>query len=229
MSDKRRNRRWLRLSLRSTLIIATVICIWIGWYSIRSKNQREAVVWGRNAGGGIRYDFEFDYDKNLPSNGTTAVPSWLHEFLGIDYFSTVVSFDLSDDELADLTPVGKFTGLVRLQLWVAGIDDFSALAGLTNLKSLEVTAPRVDDLKPISSMAKLEYLFLNGLKTNDLTPLSGLTKLKELKLLNVPVSDLSPLAKLKELESLKLSGVSINDDEVARLQLALPNCKIVSK
>lgn len=229
MSDNKQNRRWLRFSLRSTLGVATALCIWIGWYSGRSENQREAVAWGRNAGGGIRYSFEYDFDRNLPRNGTPAVPDWLHEFLGIDYFSTVVSFDLSDSELEDLTPVAKFTSLQRLQLWVAEIDDLAALSSLTDLKSLELTAPQVDNFRPLSALTNLEYLFICDSKADDLTPLTGLANLRVLQLINMPVSDLSPLAGLKGLELLKLKNVSVTGDKVAQLQLALPNCVIATK
>ena len=229
MSGSKRNRRWLRFSLRSTLIVATAFCIWIGWYSVRAKHQREAVLWARSAGGGVRYDFEYDYAKNLPRNGTPAVPAWLHEFLGIDYFSTVVSFDLSDSQIDDLSPVVKFTRLERLQLWVAEVDNFAPLASLTNLKSLEVTAPKVDNLQPLSGLTKLEYLYLCDSRADDLTPLAGLTNLRVVKLVDMPVSDLSPLAKLGGLERLELRNAQATENEVARLQLALPDCKIVDK
>ena len=40
-------------------------------------------------------------------------------------------------------------------------------------------------------------------------------------------SDLSPLAKLTKLNKLDLRDTPVNDEEVAKLQKALPNCEII--
>ena len=47
-----------------------------------------------------------------------------------------------------------------------------------------------------------------------------------LSLARTKVVDLWPLAEIKTLDSLDLTGVAVTDDQVAELQLHLPNCKI---
>ena len=60
----------------------------------------------------------------------------------------------------------------------------------------------------------------------DLYPLVSLTHLRVLALTNSQVSNLSSLESLTNLERLYLSSTLVTKEEVQKLQLALPNCKI---
>jgi hypothetical protein len=60
----------------------------------------------------------------------------------------------------------------------------------------------------------------------DLTSLVALENLKELYICSPKVKDLSPLAELKNLERLYLDYTQVTDEQVQRLQEALPNCVI---
>ena len=48
----------------------------------------------------------------------------------------------------------------------------------------------------------------------------------ELNLNGTEVSDLTPLAGMKRLERLFLEGTKVTEEQIDKLKLALPNCKI---
>lgn len=77
-------------------------------------------------------------------------------------------------------------------------------------------------------LADLENLPLTGTAARDLTLLSNLANLTYVELDPHQISDVSALANLKNLETLWIRGKPVGDEELARLNLALPNCKIVN-
>ncbi len=89
-------RRWLRFSLRTFLIVLTILCVWLGWYLHRVEQQRAAVRWVRENGGAVRYDYEFDSDDKFIDASQPPVPKWLVDMLGVDYFVSVVSVHTFD-------------------------------------------------------------------------------------------------------------------------------------
>ena len=79
---------------------------------------------------------------------------------------------------------------------------------------------------PSASLKNLEVLRLDETKVHDLSPLAGLENLQRLNLSETEVSDLSPLAQLKNLWLLNLIGTKVTEEQIDKLKLALPNCKI---
>ena len=51
-------RRWLRFSLRTFLIVVTILCVWFG-FAYRVERQREAVRWVKENGGTAYYAHEY--------------------------------------------------------------------------------------------------------------------------------------------------------------------------
>ncbi|MCE9553909.1 MAG: leucine-rich repeat domain-containing protein [Planctomycetes bacterium] len=94
------------------------------------------------------------------------------------------------------------------------------------IKYLYFDNTKVSDLSPLAGMTNLQELGLDQTQVSDLTPLAELKTLKVLVLRNTPVSDVSPLSNLTNLELLDLQNTQVTDAGVARLQKALPNCKI---
>ena len=64
---------------------------------------------------------------------------------------------------------------------------------------------------------------------SDLSPLAGMKNLERLFLIQTEVSDLSPLAGMENLEELFLEGTNVSEEQIDKLKLALPNCKIRHK
>tara|TARA_B100000959_G_C14556650_1_gene449932 strand:+ start:32 stop:484 length:453 start_codon:yes stop_codon:yes gene_type:complete len=79
-----------------------------------------------------------------------------------------------------------------------------------------------------AAMEKVTRLGLGGAGITDLSPLVGLINLTALGLHGNQITDLSPLKGLVELRVLDLNyNPNLSKREVAKLQEALPNCKIL--
>ena len=205
-------RRWLRFNLRTFLIVLTILCVWLSWYSIRAKQQREAVIWVLKNGGTVEYDYEYEGQKFIHDSQPSA-PKLLLDLLGVDYFSAVtrVEFNNSQKQVSDVTPLASLTKLEDLELSDTQVSDLAPLADLTNLKKLRLSITQVSDVRPLAGLANLETLMLLQTQVSDLTPLAGLTSLETLVLTDTQVSDVRPLAGLANLETLMLSDTQVID------------------
>lgn len=157
-------------------------------------------------------------------------------------------FGSSYNNISDISPLGELKRLENLSLSDNSISDLSPISGLTNLTYLYINSDNISDISPISRLTNLTELDLNGDNISDLSPISGLTNLTHLEILSDNVSDISPIANLKKLEYLTMWSDSINDysplygltdlqvidlemiedDELSKLQQALPEASITS-
>jgi Leucine-rich repeat (LRR) protein len=110
--------------------------------------------------------------------------------------------------------------------------DLRRLAPLTDLSRLYLHETQVTDtgLKELAPLKNLTTLVLIATPVTDagLKHLAPLTKLMELDLAVTKVTNagLEHLAPLKNLTTLDLSGTKVTDVGVAKLQRALPKCKV---
>ncbi len=153
MTAPKPRRRYLQFSLRTFLVLLTLVCVWFGWQVNRVNRQRKAVAWVLQMGGSVLYDYQ--YDGNLISYAKPTGPEWL-----LDFNHQVVLVELAYAPVSDLAP-------------------------LTKLKILQA-------------------LDISNTQANDLTPLANLKSLKWLFLANTPVGE----------------------EQITKLQHALPNCII---
>lgn len=196
-------RRWLRISLRGTFVLLTLLCIWLGTYVQRVYHQRNAVEWIDQQHGRIWYDYQLDgHIRNLdaPPPG----PEWIRERLGIDFVAT--------------------PRIVSVRALEGGIEP---LAGLPKLQELVLERTGVRDLRPLSRLRYLKKLYLGYTPVEDITPLLSLTQLTHLSLNNTRVSDAATLAKLASLESLSLHNARVSSEDFTMLRARLPKCKII--
>jgi len=248
---KKPKRRWLRFSLRTFLIVLTIFCVWLGWYLYRVEQQRNAVKWVEENGGEVRYDYQFDSKGVRLGNSQPSVPKWLLNILDVNYFSSIVSVEISDaSQITNLTPIACLTNLERLYLDDAQVTDLQPLAGLTSLEILFLETTPVNDLTPFAGLTNLKWLGFGNSQVSDLTPLASLKNLSNLWLLETKAGDWSPFPnRLTQFEMLfhlapiigvdnKLSASpknrevvlnensQIGEQEISILQQALPNCNI---
>ena len=102
----------------------------------------------------------------------------------IETFERIETFDLSETQVADVTP----------------------LQGLTNLQQLDLSETQVADVTPLQGLTNLQWLYLLSTQVADVTPLQGLTNLEELFLDGTQVSE-EDLARLRQiLRETKISG-----------------------
>ncbi|MDP1591177.1 MAG: hypothetical protein Q8M07_25710, partial [Prosthecobacter sp.] len=110
-----------------------------------------------------------------------------------------------------------------------------ALLALKSLKSLHLSGKNIDD-SVLETLAKLRTLEILGLEGSQVigSGFKALTKsvlLWQLHLAKTPITDaaLEDLAKLKPLTILTLTETAVSEAAVAKLQAALPDCKITTK
>ena len=150
-------RRWFQYSLRTLLILTTIIAVWLAWWSHKTRQQREVVEALKDIGGDVIYDFQ------LP-NGPAYWPKWLVNAMGVDYFA----------------------GVIALGLWSPIITD--------------------NHMEQVKNLTELQFLDLEHTHVSD----TGLEHLRG----------------LTDLQHLDLRYTKVTEAGVARLQQALPNCKI---
>ena len=105
MSDPKRPRRYWQFSLRTFLIMLTVVCVWLGWQVLRVKQQRRAVGWVLEMGGSVSYEEGFNIADATPTS-----PEWLR-----DFYDQVVSVSLYNTPVSDLTPLANLNNLNSLR------------------------------------------------------------------------------------------------------------------
>ena len=202
--------RWLRISLRTTLVAFTVLCVSLGWYVYRVGKQQTAARWILENRGQVVYAFENETQLS-DSRSPSFVPKWLFDVLGADYFSSVTEVNGLQTDLSDIAPLAALTKLEILNLDDTQVTDLTPLANLTELVSLSLSNTPVQNVKPLAGLTKLEGLYLDGTHVSDLSPLEELTNLEELFLFSTQVSDAKPLAGMTELLSLSLANTKVSD------------------
>ena len=81
----KRKRRWFRFSLKTFVVVLTVFCVWLGLLVYRVNKQREVIQWVKDHRGTVRYDFEWDEEKQSSIlDPEPPGPDWLRELIGID-------------------------------------------------------------------------------------------------------------------------------------------------
>ncbi len=112
MSDpKTRRRRYRQFSLRTFLVVLTLVCVWFGWQVNRANQQRQAAAWVLEMGGSVTYDYEFDDKGNRIADAKPTSPEWLR-----DFYDQVVVVELSGTQVHDLTPLANLKSLQWLYI-----------------------------------------------------------------------------------------------------------------
>lgn len=139
---------------------------------------------------------------------------------GIENCINLISLDLANNEIADLSPLAVMKLLQSLDLSRNKVTNIKPVSELVSLQYLKLSKNQVTDLVPLSGLQKLSALYLSDNKLSNITPLAKLTGLASLYMARNQLTDIAPLAKLKRLTSLDLSGNKIAD--VTPLSQSLP-------
>jgi hypothetical protein len=130
---------------------------------------------------------------------------------GLEYAVNLNILNLSNNPLADLSPLSGLTHLTRLYLNESGIADVRSLRELKKLQFLSLSYNEITDVSALSGLSELTELDLASNKIRNLAPLAGLVKLMILDLSDNEITDLSALAGLTKLTNLSLSYNQIID------------------
>ena len=127
-------------------------------------------------------------------------------------------------KLSDLSPIEGMPLTLSFGCSLTQVSNLSPLRGM-KLKYLAFGNSPVSDLSPLQGMP-LTHLECYGTKVSDLSPLQGMP-LTNLNCARMQAADLSPLEDCKGLTTVNLVSAKVTPAQVAALQKALPNCKIV--
>jgi Leucine-rich repeat (LRR) protein len=229
-STIRPRRRWLRFSLRSLLILVTILSIWLGVKVNQARRQKEAVAALVELGAIVRYEHQkhdtqpYAYDTEKSVNA----PGWLRELAGDDFFQTVVHVlfmrPVTDEDLVHLAALPRIERLVLNDNQRAVSD-----AGMAHLprpdRLVAFVAHRTalgdDFLRGLGGSDRLEMLGLFGARITDegFRSLGALPQLTALAIENTHVGDagLDALDGMPALSAVRLGGKQFTDAGIARL------------
>ncbi|HVX14314.1 MAG TPA: hypothetical protein VHC22_24220 [Pirellulales bacterium] len=224
------------------LLAVTVLCLWLALHMRATDRQRTAVAWLRGAAAQCYYDYQLRKDgmtyATLPPPG----PAWLRDWLGIDHFATVDCVVLWDQNCVGeaLPHIQQLKGCRQLFLQFQRptdmtSEDLARLATLKQLRLLLVQLPADADrlLAGLVPLKNLESLSIAGKTKITDAGLISLAELKSLRHLDALIgfaiteTNLTHLRKLIKLRELDLCDSDVSESDVAQIQNALPNCKIV--
>ena len=204
-------RRWYQFSLRTALVLVTILCIGPGGYVAfeqeKARENQRAVAAIEKLGGYVFYD-----EKAPARSGLTRL------ILGDDSFGNVngVDFNPLKTENRQITDAD-----------LRHLQSFPRLNHLVLKNCRQITDAGLGEL---SGLANLQYLYLNDTPITDagLVHLAGLASLERLSLAHTQVTGpgLLQLSGLTKLDYLYLYSTRIPPDGVEEIQKALPKCRI---
>jgi hypothetical protein len=142
----------------------------------------------------------------------------------LESLTKLQQLDLSDTQVANLTP---FESLAKLQQ-LDRLRDLAALEGLAQLQQLDLSHTQIGDIASFEGLTGLQQLYFWNAPVANLASLQDLAGLQRLDLSGTQVTDLSPLQGLTELEFVALANTPVSDAAIASLrqQLAPPRGKL---
>ncbi|MEX2121211.1 MAG: hypothetical protein WD847_16580 [Pirellulales bacterium] len=193
------NSRILQYSMRSMLLLITIVGVVLGDYVNDVRRQRAAVAELDELGGWCFYEYEWDDQRDLPKQAVSGPPgpNWLIKVLGVDMFHPVVAVTFVDAEVddEDLVLLRSLPRVRNLNLRFANVTDvgLSKIALLKRLEVLNVSQTHISDagLLHIQALKELRSVDLCGTKVTDagLQNLEALSKLEKVYLENSGVTD----------------------------------------
>ena len=252
MSATTKSRRF-QFTLRTAMILVTLLAAWLGYVTYGVHEQRMAVARIHELGGSIQYDYEIGmYARSSPAGW-----EWLRRLAGDEYFQDVVFVKLDQTQVSDddLRIIGKLRRIKTLSLNGTSVSD----EGLASIRGLEldylgligtkVTSAGIRRLRPprkgsivmladssagdeaLPNLAGCVHLALDGtpITSQGLQHLSGFKILRRLSLQRTAVDDEAVpfLSQLTSLVWLNLTDTKMSGEGLFALRNALPKCQII--
>ena len=151
-----------RYSLRTLLILTTIVAVISALPIRQAYEQRKAREWIAGQGGHINFGhitFAHKYNATTQTYDHQAelkVPEFLVSLFGIDVFDSVIGVILDREIVHDLQPLANLSDLRSLAIMIEIDDalDFSPLAKLNSLESLtlgytNITPKRLEKVRKL--------------------------------------------------------------------------------
>ena len=219
-------------SIRSLLLLMTVVGIGLAWKMNRVRKLRVAVAEVEQLGGDISYVHELSSTTSEPPG-----PKWFRSVLGEDFFAEVNQINLrserTDDETcAMIAQLPRIDSLIIKSDRVTdrGLADIAAANSLVALeiRSANVTASGLASLQRLQNLGSLVLSRNNSDTDAWLSALRSLNQVRNLYLDDTDTTD-AGLLKLEScvwLEFVDLTGAEVTKQGVQRLRKSLPDCKV---
>ena len=147
-------------------------------------------------------------------------------------FSTLHGFNPEWHGCQSMSIVKYCKNLYALDLGHNEFDDLSFLYDMPQLRVLIIAAGNAKDITPIGSLKHLEYLEIFNNAIEDVSCLKDMPYLMDLNIVENLIDDIEPLKGLTSLKRLWIYNHSrrspgpVDEETMAELQAALPNCYI---
>jgi hypothetical protein len=83
-------RRWFRYSLRTMLVLVTLVAIVLGRWTFQARHQQRVVDQILALNGEVYYDYQYPNGRFVP-DAPPPVPRWLYDAVGAHYFVRVTN------------------------------------------------------------------------------------------------------------------------------------------
>jgi hypothetical protein len=235
------SRRWLKITLRGTLILLAVIACGFGWLAshVHRARQEGRIIAELKAAHGLSMNVTLanPFDSDQPEEFARfdeGGPKWLTNLLGADIFRATVGitcYGRGNSFASAVDATGKF---YWKRNYVAGIttDELELVSKLPYVNRLYLEANPVDDdgVAEIVRLRRLDTLNLSHTAITDaaVATLANAGSLKHLDLSYTDITNraLESLATFRHLESLNLKATRLSADRINILQQQLPDCEI---
>jgi hypothetical protein len=168
-----KSRRWFRFSLRTLLVMVTVMSVvlgWAAWELEQRRREKVAIAWVVEMGGDADFFFNDGDQRN-----------WWEKTKDRWFGDRIRDVSIYHRQRIDLSPLAEMEKLECLYLTLGQMSDLSPLAELKNLEVLWLFGNRflddtaqVYDVSPLAELKNLEVLWLTDTPVNDLSPLAEL-------------------------------------------------------
>lgn len=216
MPRQRWNLRWLRFSLRSLLLVVTIVAIFLSMRVNQAEKQRKAIVAVKQLGGWVHYGFEFrDGDGMYQAGSRSWVPQWILDRTGVDLFHNVVEVNM----------VYNNEGPKRLNNYETSDQVSHHLTSFHRLKRLLLNDTQASDslLRVVGRLKYLEEIYMwNAATVTDRGAafLRYPPKLRSIHLSHSQITDesLRVFGQMPKLEELSLQGNQFTDEGLSYLK-----------
>jgi hypothetical protein len=228
-------RRWFRISLRTMLLLLTLLCIWLGVKVNQARRQKEAIAALRSIHQNVVL-YHQQRDGGYPDFAAEhPAPAWLRQITGDDFFQRVRGIGGGNAAFTDeFAPhLSAFDDLTWLRIGDSPASDevLCQIGDLSSLETVQFIKTPVGDrfMERLASARKLQHLTLDHTRVTDdgLKRLSHLQQLQSVQLINSPIENdgLRGLSNSRNLQALVIADLPIDDEGVEHL----PNLSLVTQ
>ncbi|MCA9139254.1 MAG: hypothetical protein KDB00_20915 [Planctomycetales bacterium] len=225
-SQNKQRRRWLRLNLRTLMILVTIICVAMGWYLNRVIRQRRAVAYLRGRDATVVYNgFDDDPFSNNPFSSIAVAIGGEDPFaddpFGADPFGNSTSTEGQQQPprksikqwVIETLGVDFFYNVTEVNLDLASQKDMQAIANFPRLESLAILMSQSEEpsLNEIRGLTHLKSLVSIDFEVRNIDALSRMRRLETLGISSSRLENIDGLTGLRNLRTLSIPGSKVAD------------------